>query len=123
MSYRARHPDLHQEEDIIPRGKVAFAAAVVFVVSGALVALTVVLVQSSFAALRPSREFPEQKLGPRHLVARVRQDLFDERQKPLALRERQKAELQSYGWVDQTRGIVRIPIERAMEIALEDQKR
>lgn len=123
MSYRARHPDVHQEEDIIPRGKVAFAVAVVFVVSGALVVLTIVLVRSSYLALRPSKSFPERELGPRHPVARVRQDLFDERRQTPTSRERQRVELRSYGWVDRSRGIVRIPIERAMEIIAEEPKR
>lgn len=34
----------------------------------------------------------------------------------VALRARNEAELNSYGWVDRTNGIVRIPIERAMDL-------
>jgi hypothetical protein len=34
----------------------------------------------------------------------------------MALRQRQSEKLNSYGWVDQTNGIVRIPIERAMDL-------
>jgi hypothetical protein len=37
----------------------------------------------------------------------------------LALRERERAALQTYGWVDEQRGIVRIPIERAMSLVAE----
>lgn len=33
-----------------------------------------------------------------------------------ALRAREEAELNSYGWVDKKAGVVRIPIERAMEL-------
>lgn len=33
-----------------------------------------------------------------------------------ALRTREEIELNSYGWVDRTNGIVRIPIERAMDL-------
>jgi hypothetical protein len=33
-----------------------------------------------------------------------------------ALRAREEAELNSYGWIDKQAGIVRIPIERAMEL-------
>ncbi|HVV00868.1 MAG TPA: hypothetical protein VHH88_05865 [Verrucomicrobiae bacterium] len=33
-------------------------------------------------------------------------------------RTRQEEELNSYGWVDRTAGVVRIPIERAMDLAL-----
>jgi hypothetical protein len=35
------------------------------------------------------------------------------------LREREEAALDSYGWVDRERGVVRLPIERAMELTLE----
>jgi len=36
----------------------------------------------------------------------------------LAMRAENERVLTTYGWVDETRGIVRIPIERAMELAL-----
>jgi hypothetical protein len=36
-----------------------------------------------------------------------------------ALRERENAELNSYGWVDKSAGVVRIPISRAMQILSE----
>jgi len=36
-----------------------------------------------------------------------------------ALRAREEAELNSYGWVDRKAGVVRIPIERAMELLLQ----
>jgi hypothetical protein len=37
----------------------------------------------------------------------------------LALRAREETELNGYGWVDRSNGIVRIPIERAMDLLLE----
>lgn len=36
-----------------------------------------------------------------------------------ALREREQSVLDSYGWVDREGGVVRIPIERAIELTLE----
>jgi len=36
-----------------------------------------------------------------------------------AFRAKEEAELHSYGWVDREAGIVRIPIDRAMELLLE----
>lgn len=35
------------------------------------------------------------------------------------LRSREEAKLHSYGWVDRNAGVVHIPIERAMDLALE----
>ncbi len=36
-----------------------------------------------------------------------------------AFRAKEEAELHSYGWVDRKAGVVRIPIDRAMELLLE----
>jgi hypothetical protein len=36
------------------------------------------------------------------------------------LRARETAAANSYGWVDQTKGIVRVPIDRAMQLTLDD---
>jgi hypothetical protein len=116
MSYRFRHPELHQEEDDVPRWKVLAALAVVMIVSAVLVLWARALVEARAAALRPSGVFPEQWLGPRHLVARVREDLFTERRPDRTVLARQRRELGSYGWVDPARGLVRIPIDAAIDL-------
>ena len=36
------------------------------------------------------------------------------------LHAREKTELNSYGWVDQKAGVVRLPIDRAMELTVRD---
>jgi hypothetical protein len=36
----------------------------------------------------------------------------------MALRAREDAELNTYGWVDRSHGVVRIPIERAMDLII-----
>jgi hypothetical protein len=38
------------------------------------------------------------------------------------LREQQAQQVSSYGWVDQQAGVVRLPIERAMELVVQDAK-
>lgn len=47
-----------------------------------------------------------------HLQIQPKEDLKN-------LREREKAELNSYGWIDRTAGVVQIPIARAMDLLLE----
>jgi hypothetical protein len=59
-------------------------------------------VTNAVAATRP--QFPEPRLQVAPQV-----DLA-------ALRAREDAELNTYGWVDRKAGVVRIPIERAMEL-------
>jgi peptidoglycan/LPS O-acetylase OafA/YrhL len=122
MSYRYRRPELHQEEDDVPRWKVVVALSLVAVISAVLVLWARALVDGRAAALRPSGVFPEQWLGPRHLVARVRQDLFTERRPGETLIARQRRELESYGWADHGRGLVRIPIETAIELVARGER-
>ena len=38
----------------------------------------------------------------------------------LAYRAREETELSTYGWINRTSGVVRIPIERAMELVLQE---
>lgn len=122
MSYRERHPEVHQEEDHVPPGKVIFAIVVVFVVSAALIAWSYALVRDAFAEYRPSGAFPERALGERRPIARVREDLFDERGLSPTSNAARRAELGSFGWVDRRRGIVRIPVDRAIDLMLQEKR-
>jgi hypothetical protein len=49
------------------------------------------------------------------------EDRIAVRKKALAdLRAAEASELESYGWVDQTKGVVRLPINEAMKLALRE---
>jgi hypothetical protein len=101
-----------QEEDVLP------ARAVLTVFGGvlaAIVALSLVaygLLKLRESQLRPSRQFTERELPAPHRVSEIRQEPF------VAVPPRPTTDpaLQSYGWVDRSRGLVRIPIEPAMEL-------
>lgn len=118
MTYRVRNPELHQEEDRLPAGKIVLAAATTLVVCAVMVVWGVSATKAHEEAVRPSGVFLERWLGPRHEVARVREDLFGEHRGRSVLQE-QRAVLESYGWVDRDRGVVRIPIERAIDLVVE----
>lgn len=121
MSYRVRHPAIQQEEDIVPAKGVLAFIGVVTVVSAVMVVWAVAVVFSSFRELRPSGAFTERWIGPRHPLSRVRQDLFDERgvrPSNAVIRE----ELRSWSWADRGRGIVRVPIDEAMDLIVRGEK-
>lgn len=122
MSYRVRHPDMHQEEDVVPARSVLAFVGVVVLVSAVLIVWTAYVVRGSLRELRPSGAFPERYLGPRHMVARVRQDLFDERLGGRSLNQAKRRDLETYGWVDKERGVVRIPIDRAMDLVVQGKR-
>jgi hypothetical protein len=119
MTYRFRNPDLHQEEDLVPRWKVLAALALTVVISAALILWAVCATDARVAALRPSGVFPERWLGPRHMVAKIREDIFGE-QRGRSFNARKRAELDSYGWVDPAHDVVRIPIQRAIDLVVQE---
>jgi hypothetical protein len=87
----------------------------VFVLALAALA-AVALATAQFLFLRrPAPQRPEPPPEPR-LQAAPREDLAE-------LRRRQSRILDSYGWSDRGRGFVRVPIERAMELLLEEDGR
>lgn len=114
------NPDVHHEtSDANVRGILAFAA--VMVVAGVFILLLVALLFSFFShreAQKVAPEFPlaiteENRLPPEpRLQVNPREDLR-------SLRAGEDATLDTYGWVDQQNGVVRIPIEEAMKLLAE----
>jgi hypothetical protein len=114
-----------QEEDLVPTGKLVLVmAAMVVLTLGCL--LWVWLVMKPFERASRGSEAPLRALrgevgGERQTP--VDQTLFSERQAYSAARLRHQRELlESYGYVDKDKGVVRIPIRRAMEIVARETK-
>jgi hypothetical protein len=120
MSYRDRHPEVVQEEDRIPAGKVFRAVAVALLISAVLVVWAQQTVYAGYARLRPSGRFPERDLGPRRSVSRVREDLFAEGW--TADRGARRA-LDTFGWADREKQVVRVPIGVAIDVMAAGEKR
>jgi len=117
MTYRERNPELHQEDDLVPGRNVVLAILITLVVSAIMVIWAVSANAAYEAALRPSGVFPERWLGPRHMVAGVREDLFGE-QRGASFNARELAELEGYGWVDRERRVVHIPVSEAIDLVV-----
>jgi hypothetical protein len=112
--------DFRQEEERIDRGWLIIAAAIVL----PFLAVLAVLAQGLFA--RASRERSAQGVPDRPDLAaeisNVHAELFE---RPLAgerLQQQQRKTLDRYGWVDRERGIVRVPIDVAIELVAKDAK-
>ena len=103
--------------DVNLRAIVAFGAGLIVFVS--IVLLLLGWLFTSFAARQAKLDAPPSPLAEtqtRPLEPRLQVDPAQ------ALREMRAAEdaiLKSYGWVDHTAGIVRIPIDRAIEVLVE----
>ena len=118
----AAPPDVttgYETRDISTRVVAIFAASMAVGAVLINLAIWVIYVQFSKAADRAyPREYPLAHVGapplppePR-LQARPREDLQ-------RLRAEEHRLLDSYGWADATRGVVRIPIDRAMAMTVE----
>ena len=106
-----------ETRDVNVRGILWLAASVSGTVALALVVLSLLLTQLQGEARRADPELSPLATSPRPPPPPRLQNTpirdFAEYQRD------QQAQLDSYGWVDAKQGIVRIPIEKAMDLALE----
>lgn len=115
---RARHPagaltmsdETHHDDVAVERSDVSLSLA------GALFAGFAAVLALSFVAI--ALIYPSSRHGPsdapRIQTAEPRLEI-DPATDLAAFRARERGELERYGWVDRTRGVVRIPIEQAMQ--------
>lgn len=116
----ADHPHAHHEErDVNIRG--IFGFAIGLIVAAVLIHFMVWVLFKYFSAREARQappEFPlavqqQNRLPPEpRLQTNPRQDLDD-------LRAREESTLRTYGWIDKNAGVVRIPIDRAMELTVQ----
>jgi hypothetical protein len=110
-----RTEGVHLAPDLVPGRRIAAIAAGAVVLSAAVVAWVYFALERRAAALGASEGQPATTVeapGPAGIFATpIGSDRAGER-----LRERDAEVLSTYGWVDRERGIVRIPIERAIDI-------
>jgi hypothetical protein len=121
--FRYRHPEVHQEDDDLPWGRVLAGLAAMVLIGGVLTVWAVVVTVHRDAALRPSRGFPEARLGPRRQVGMIQEALFDGARPGQELFAAQRAELGRFGVVDRDHGIVSIPIDDAIRLVVDEAGR
>jgi hypothetical protein len=116
MSAEREPPKLRQQDDQVSGGRVLLGGLVVLAISAVMVVWAWAATGSIEASLRPSLDFPEQRLGPRRAVQAINQALFSE--EPGAgerLNARKRRALDAYRWLDPERRIVTLPIDQAMD--------
>jgi len=117
MKNAGRHGEGDEpHEEVLPRARIAGTIVAAVLVTVGLCAFVELFLRARVGAIRPSRRFPEQALGAPGDVAGVRQDLFRIARPQPTEKERDRRELERFGWVDREHGIVRIPVEAAIDI-------
>jgi hypothetical protein len=105
-----------QERESIPGprlGRIA-AVSVVIVVASIYLAWRITRALTTHEAATFSHASPPPPLGT------VERTLVDERARGMELRAAQRAELARFRWADRDAGIVRIPIDRAIDLYAAD---
>lgn len=83
-------------------------------------ALFLVLVRLTFSS-RPPAYIPETEVPDKLSADQAWQATPESRAAYLTeLRDKQQKQATSYGWVDQKAGIVQVPIDRAMDLIVQD---
>jgi len=114
---------IEQEEDRIATRKVIAVGVGSLVIFAIGVALAWLLLERRTAALLPEGEPPSPPQIGQTEVGIVNQTPFGEPSKAEQRAATQHARLHSYGWVDRRRGLIHIPIERAMQLEVEESRR
>jgi len=121
MADEERHEEVGYAAESLPRGLVLRLLAATVIISVALCVIAYLLLRLRESALRPSRSFPEKNLPAPHEVAKVLAAPYEVPLPVPSLKERQRTLVNSYGWVDPSKRVVRIPVRRAMELMLQRQ--
>jgi len=126
MTERDPQHDARQLEDAVERGyqpdNTSIRAVTIFIaiLTGAVIVVMIViqLLIAGFDAVREEAPPPafetSSELPPRPRLQEKPIDDLDE------LRAYEQRMLDSYGWVDREQGVVRMPIERAMKLMVEE---
>jgi hypothetical protein len=122
MSHEEHHGSAHgahETTDVTVRPLVVYGIILSAILAGSLVLMWVLF---QFYAAMPVREGgPVSPLSAERVPPpRPRLQTMETQAKDLVeTRISEGEELTSYGWVDKSKGIVRIPVERAMQLALQ----
>ena len=104
----------HEVSDLQP-GRIALFGIAIVIAMGLAVIITSLLIHYR-ATQYSKREIPLPRLAKEREVTTQPRLEVNPRQGLSEMRAGEQATLSSYGWVDKDAGIVRIPVDRAMEI-------
>jgi len=110
----------HEKTDMNPAYVAYFAAGLVVV--AVLVQLGLWWMFHQFEQVQARRESPPALVQAPAPVPEPRLQISPQEDLEQMLRQENEV-LATYGWIDRRRGIARIPIERAMQLFLEKEKR
>lgn len=115
-------PNLQQEEDILPPRLIVY---VIFAAVGFALLIVVTATgiwQSDIHKLRPSGQFSEMWLGPIVERSNVYEELFGAAGPGQMQVHEARVSLEKFVWVDREKGIVRVPMDKAIQMYVNEQQ-
>ncbi len=108
--------------DLVPRALVVGVLACTVAIAAVLCVIAFVILSAHERTYRPDGRFPERNLPAPHEVANVRQSPFQLPDTTPTIADEERGLLRTYGWVDHEKRIVRIPLDRAVDILIARDK-
>ncbi|HEY7724739.1 MAG TPA: hypothetical protein VH880_05365 [Anaeromyxobacteraceae bacterium] len=123
MSDQAHAPGGHPpaEADRIGTWTIVAVGVAALVLFAASSAVTLAWMHRARAQMNPAYDQAPRAAGQRK-IGIVEQQLFENANRAESMRRAQLRRLSSYGWVDREKGVVRIPVERAMDLAARGER-
>jgi len=119
---RHRGFEVHQEDDVVASRRLV-RIGVVSTAIGAIGVLVAGLVLSAGAgSVTPSLAGPGGALPAPREISEVEQTPIWSTRDGEDLRDAQRRELESWGWVDRDAGVAHIPIDRAMDLVMKESR-
>lgn len=112
---------VRQEEDVLPPRLLVYVIMGLIVFTLVLVAIAFGILRSCEKSLRPDGIFSEMSLGPIVERSNVYEDLFGQVGNGQVLIRAQRRALTHYGWLDQEKRFVQVPIDVAIDLYIKSE--
>jgi hypothetical protein len=107
---------VRQEEDLMAGRAITVVAVAVLLLTLAMCFWAAQLLAGYEHAQRPSLRFPEARLPRPTEASDIEQETFGRVPQARIDREQQRRRLHGFGWVERERGVVHVPIDRAIDL-------
>jgi hypothetical protein len=123
MSNETGSFEVHQEEDEIRTGFVLLVGVIAIVIGCIGVFFAEVILEATSGSLRPNVAGPRGEQEAPRAIAGIEQTPIWTSRTGLDQREAQRRALAGWGWADRGKGIARIPVDRAIDLVVQEEAR
>jgi hypothetical protein len=111
-----------QEPELLPMRKLIAVAAIAFIVFFGATLWSIEILHGEGGMTEPLESLPIPVEIGRPEIGIVEQRLFELQLEAQHKRQEQMKRLRSYGWVDRQKGIIHLPIDRAIELMVSESR-